>query len=111
MHFLNFGTLPTKAFLVNTGQTVAINFIYRRDFAERPTITKGPLGAEIYRVEFIYFHWLEEELVDNLDSVLPMEMHMVFINVKYNDYDRASAADLGIVVLSYKCLVSKLYIF
>ncbi|XP_073836379.1 carbonic anhydrase-like isoform X2 [Musca autumnalis] len=94
---------PLRAKIKNTGETLVITLIYEPN--KIPTISKGPLENEVYRFEFMYFHWLNgttmgEEM--HGPQMLPAELHMVFVNSRYANYDEASLRNFGVVITAYK---------
>ncbi|XP_073838691.1 carbonic anhydrase 2-like [Musca autumnalis] len=100
---------PLRAKIKNTGETLVITLIYERN--KVPTMSKGPLENEVYRFEFMYFHWLNgttmgEEM--HGPRMLPAELHMVFVNSRYANYDEASLRNFGVVIAAYKYEVAQL---
>lgn len=110
----HFDITPTEITMENNGQTLVMNFTFQgnNDF-ERPTMHGGPLGSEVYRFGFIYFHWLDEEDIkgiNSLEPLFPMELHSLYINSQYKSLEIAITENFGIAIVSTLVTVSKIFI-
>ncbi|XP_019893618.1 uncharacterized protein LOC109613357 [Musca domestica] len=99
LDYINFARQPTGGLLENTGETIRITSTYKSKY--RPYIQKGPLGDEKYKFEFCYFHWLDKEWAKEA-GLLPFELHTVFSNTRFGNYEEAARRNFGIVILVMK---------
>lgn len=95
---------PTGGRLTNTGETIYMDFYFRPE--DVPILSEGPLGEESYKFSNMYFHWLEAE--QTAKTGIFMELHIVFINTRYDHYYEASQKNGGLVVMSFRHVVRDL---
>ncbi|XP_073840711.1 uncharacterized protein [Musca autumnalis] len=98
IQYVNRAERPTESRIINTGRTIFMDFSYSSDNA--PILTNGPFGEEKYQFKFIYFHWLPAD-ISRMTNIF-MEMHMIFINTRYSNYDEASKKHLGVVMIAVR---------
>ncbi|XP_061402712.1 carbonic anhydrase-like, partial [Musca vetustissima] len=99
----NFDKKPLNATMTNNGHTVQVKLIYED---EGPLISGGPLtGKGIYAFQQLHFHWGEDNSVGSEDRInnvsFPMELHIVFRNIRYKDFAEATQRDDGVVVMAF----------
>lgn len=72
---------------------------------QQPTISGGPLKADIYEFSQFHFHWGSvnsrgsEHLINGKGG--PMEIHLVFFNKKYLNFMSASTKADGLSVIGF----------
>uniref|UniRef100_A0A1I8NJK1 Alpha-carbonic anhydrase domain-containing protein n=1 Tax=Musca domestica TaxID=7370 RepID=A0A1I8NJK1_MUSDO len=89
---------PLGGRLTNNGATIFMEFYFRS--SDVPILSEGPFGGESYKFAFMYFHWLAEE--DTAKTNIFMELHMVFTNTRYANYEEASGKILGLVIIAFR---------
>ncbi|XP_073843833.1 carbonic anhydrase 2 [Musca autumnalis] len=99
----NFDKEPINATMTNNGHTVLVRLIYDD---QAPLISGGPLsGKGNYEFQQLHFHWGEDNTVGSEDRInnvsFPMELHIVFRNIRYKDFAEASQRDDGIAVMAF----------
>jgi carbonic anhydrase len=69
-----------------------------------PSISGGPLNAE-YQLYQYHFHWGDNATVGSENKLdghsYPMELHMVFWNMKYDSYTTATTHPDGLTVMAF----------
>jgi carbonic anhydrase len=96
-HFFN---KPLDMEIGNSGHTVQVNLVGD----PVPRITGGPLLNHVYELLQFHFHWGAEDhqgsehRIDN--RAFPLEMHMVFWNVKYSSVSEAMQHHDGVTVMA-----------
>lgn len=77
--------IPESINMVNTGHTIRWTPKYGK--TDRPTISGGPLGDNIYVVDHFHIHWGDNNIVGSEHKMngqsFPMELHIVSQNMKY----------------------------
>lgn len=100
---LHFEDKPEEAVLENDGNTVKIFLSYKNN--KPPTLTEGLFQNETFELAFMYYLWLNHSGWNitqiTPDSVIPAELHMVFINAKYGTYERAVTKKNGVVIQTF----------
>lgn len=102
MLFNEFNKLPTNVTIFNNGHTVLVKMSYDGHI---PSITGGPLeGKGTYIFQQLHFHWGEDNSVGSEDRIndvaYPMELHVVFLNSKYDSFEEAARKNDGVLVLA-----------
>ncbi|XP_018804166.1 PREDICTED: carbonic anhydrase-like [Bactrocera latifrons] len=97
----NFGSQTIGAEILNNGHTVVVRLEYA---GERPTVSGGPLVGK-FVFEQLHFHWGDNDTFGSEDRInnvsFPAELHMVFRNTKYPNFEEAAAKSNGVAVLAY----------
>ncbi|XP_073841203.1 carbonic anhydrase 2-like [Musca autumnalis] len=99
LEYENLPVRPIGGRLKNTGQTIVMEFFYRPH--QVPVIWSGPFGDEKYKFSFMYFHWIGDASVVERTNLI-LELHMVFTNVRYVNYEVGSKHNLGILIIAYR---------
>ncbi|XP_075162096.1 carbonic anhydrase 2 [Haematobia irritans] len=99
----DFDKKPINATMTNNGHTVLVSLQYA---SRAPYISSGPLeGKGKYEFQQLHFHWGEDNSVGSEDRInnvsFPMELHIVFRNTKYVDFNEASVRDDGVAVMAF----------
>ncbi|XP_055841897.1 carbonic anhydrase 2 isoform X2 [Episyrphus balteatus] len=96
-----FDEKPLSGDLLNNGHTVIVHLDYED---EEPTISGGPLNGT-FRFAQLHFHWGDNDTYGSEDRInnqsFPAELHMVFYNTKYGDFDSAVGHSEGVAVLAF----------
>ncbi|XP_073821518.1 carbonic anhydrase 2-like [Musca autumnalis] len=88
--------------LTNNGRQLLINMTYNSSYSI-PLLSNGPLeGKGKYRVHGINFNWLYRTPAEWSwhDVMFPAELHILFFNMKYKDFETAVNANEGVAILS-----------
>lgn len=92
---------PQTGDIVNNGHTVVIHLDYND---EEPSITGGPLNGT-FQFAQLHFHWGDndtfgsEDMINNISYAA--ELHMVFYNQIYGNFDAALGHNQGVAVLAF----------
>ncbi|CAO1357250.1 unnamed protein product [Diamesa hyperborea] len=84
----------------------SIDYRFKYPNNQRPTLSGGPLGNEIYTFEKLHFHWTEKDCAGSEHAInykkYAAEAHLVYYNSKYPNIDQAANAinNDGIVVIA-----------
>ncbi|XP_005185548.2 carbonic anhydrase [Musca domestica] len=98
-----FDKKPLNATMTNNGHTVQVKLIYD---GQAPMVSGGPLaGKGNYEFQQLHFHWGEDNTVGSEDRInnvsFPMELHIVFRNIRYKDFAEATQRDDGVAVMAF----------
>ncbi|CAD7006653.1 unnamed protein product [Ceratitis capitata] len=102
--FKSFHERPRNVELFNDGQTLVVRFEY--DETLHPTVSGGPLNGD-FELEKIQFYWghYNKNTIGTEDPIrnvsFPTELHVIFRNMKYQDFDQAANKRDGIAVLAF----------
>ncbi|XP_058462939.1 carbonic anhydrase 1-like [Malaya genurostris] len=102
LEWSNYELVPTKIKLTNTGDTVILTAKYAD--GEHPVLKGGSLDGR-YVFAQIHFHWgntAAEGSFHTIDGVpLPLEMHVIHFNDRYETMDEALKQVGGVLCLVY----------
>jgi len=86
------------AMIINNGHTALMTLTSDN----KPTISGGPLKAE-YEFAQLHFHWGANDTCGSEDQMnhkrYPLELHLVFVNKRYSDFNSALTHWDGLCVL------------
>ncbi|XP_050422649.1 carbonic anhydrase 2-like [Adelges cooleyi] len=99
LRFHNIDTLPARTTITNNGHTVVLQLNYTSPVM----VSGGPLTPK-YKFTQMHFHWGVNDSLGSEDLInnhsYPMELHMVFSNMDYEDDKVALTKNDGLVVLA-----------
>lgn len=85
----------------NNGRSIKIEPL---DDSSRPTLSRGPMDDDQYKLVEFHFHWGENDQIGSETQIngetFPLELHVVFYNTKYQNYSTAKNMTDGLTVIS-----------
>ncbi|XP_059479271.1 carbonic anhydrase 2-like [Neocloeon triangulifer] len=100
MRYHGFADKPLSSTVSNNGHTVMLQLKTEEPLA----VSGGPLHGH-YLFQQLHFHWGHNDSVGSEDTInnhsFPMELHMVFYNEKYGDFNNALNHKDGLTVLAF----------